>query len=125
MTDHDTTVFRPGDVSYLRIPAQEPALAGAFYEAVFGWHLREGNDTSFADASGHLIGHFLPDHEVAGEAGIRPYIYVESVDETVARLTQRGGAILTAPYREGDLIVATFRDPMGNVLGIWQRAARG
>lgn len=71
-----------------------------------------------------MIGHFLPDHEVAGEAGVRPYIYVVSVEETVAVLTQRGGTIVTDPYREGDLIVATFRDPMGNVLGIWQRVAR-
>jgi predicted enzyme related to lactoylglutathione lyase len=50
MTNRETTVFRPGDVSYLRIPAKEPALAGAFYEAVFGWRLREDDDTSFADA---------------------------------------------------------------------------
>jgi hypothetical protein len=46
MTNPGTTVFRPGDVSYLRIPAMEPAVAGASYEAVFGWHLREGDDTS-------------------------------------------------------------------------------
>jgi predicted enzyme related to lactoylglutathione lyase len=119
------TAFRPGDVSYLRIPAKDPAAAGAFYEAVFGWHRREDDITSFADASGHVIGHFLPDHEVAGESGVRPYIYVASVEDTVARLTARGGTIATAPYREGDLIVATFRDPMGNVIGVWQRSGRG
>jgi len=122
--DRSVTVFRPGGVSYLRIPAKDPAAAGAFYEYIFGWHLREGDSSSFEDASRHVIGHFLPDHEVAGEAGIRPYIYVESVEQTLARLTQRGGTTVTAPYREGDLIVATFRDPTGNVLGIWQQAAR-
>jgi predicted enzyme related to lactoylglutathione lyase len=121
MPDGEVTVFRPGDVSYLRIPARDPAIAGAFYEAVFGWHLRDGHATGFADASGHVIGHFLPDHEVAGEAGVRPYVYVESVEETTAKLNEHGGEIVTPPYREGNLVVATFRDPMGNVLGIWQR----
>jgi hypothetical protein len=29
-----------------------------------------------------------------------------------------------APYPEGDLWVATFRDPAGNVLGVWQTASR-
>jgi predicted enzyme related to lactoylglutathione lyase len=38
MTD-EPTVFRPNSVSYLRIPAPEPAKAAAFYEAVFDWEV--------------------------------------------------------------------------------------
>ena len=31
-----------------------------------------------------------------------------------------GGEIVAAPYAEGNLSVATFRDPSGNVMGLWQ-----
>jgi len=124
MHNEEVTVFRPGGVSYLRLPAEDPAAVGAFYEDVFGWRLRGAPDSpSFTDASGHVIGHFVADQRVAGEAGVRPYIYVESVEDTLAAIQRRGGMTVTAPYPEGDLRVATFRDPAGNVLGVWQRTA--
>jgi uncharacterized protein len=77
----------------------------------------------FEDAGGHVIGHFMPDHDVAGEAGVRPYVYVVSVDGALEQVLAHGGEIVEAPYPEGDLRVATFRDPAGNVIGVWQRAA--
>lgn len=68
-----------------------------------------------------MIGHFIPDAEVAGEAGVRPYVYVDDVDQTLALITTRGGEVVRAPYPEGDLRVAAFRDPDGYVVGVWQR----
>jgi predicted enzyme related to lactoylglutathione lyase len=56
--------------------------------------------------------------------GICPYVYVEDVDATLARIAQQGGAVVREPYPEGDLWVATFRDPSGNVLGVWQSGPR-
>ena len=111
------TVFRPGDISYLRIPAEDTERLADFYSAVFGWRTRDGR--AFEDASGSVIGHFSREHTVAGEAGFRPYVYVESVDETLARADENGGAVVVAPYPEGNLEVAVIRDPAGNVLGIW------
>jgi len=35
-----------------------------------------------------------------------------------------GGVIVTPLYPEGDLCVATFRDPAGNQIGVWQRGPR-
>ena len=120
------SVFRPGSLSYLRIPAAQPARLAGFYAAVFGWQIEGGHERpSFSDGSGHVIGHFVAGEEVAGEAGVRPYIYVDSVAETVAAVAAAGGEIVTKPYAEGDLSVATFRDPDGNVLGIWERVGVG
>lgn len=116
-------VFRSAGISYLRIPAPDPPLAAAFYEAVFGWTIRGGSrEPSFEDGTGHVIGHFMTDQRVAGDAGIRPYIYVENLGSTIDKIMEHGGAIETAPYDEGDLRVATFRDPAGNVVGVWERA---
>jgi predicted enzyme related to lactoylglutathione lyase len=118
-------VSRVGGVSYLRIPAQDPRRSAAFYEAVFGWSVRaDRDDPSFEDGTGHVIGHFMADTPVAGEAGVRPYIYVEGVDETLDKVVANGGEVGAAPYPEGDLWVATFRDPSGNVLGVWQQGPR-
>lgn len=119
------SVFRPGDVTYLRLPAPDPSRAAAFYESVFGWRFRGSPDApAFDDATGHVIGHLMPELPVAGAAGIRPYIYVDSIDAASAALVAAGGTMVEEPYPEGDLWVATFRDPAGNVLGIWQRGPR-
>jgi len=121
--EHESPVFRVGGISYLRIPAEDPRRAAAFYEAVFDWRVdSDRQDPSFEDGTGHVIGHIVADQPVAGEGGVRPYVYVESVDDTLGRVAAHGGEVVTAPYPEGDLRVATFRDPVGNVVGVWQRA---
>ena len=119
----EISVFRPGDVSYLRIAAPDPGRSAAFYSAVFGWKIRTGA-RAFEDATGHVIGHFMEDLPVAGEAGVVPYIYVRDIDQTLARLTEAGGEVTTTPYPEGDLWVAVTRDPAGNAIGVWQHGSR-
>jgi hypothetical protein len=121
----ESRVFRRAGISYLHIPATDPQRTGAFYQSVFGWTVDTNrSDPSFEDGTGHVIGHFVDDLPVAGEAGIRPYIFVEGVDDTFERASAHGGAVVREPYPEGDLWVATFRDPAGNVVGVWQRGPR-
>ena len=123
--ESESRVFRTGGLSYLRIPAKNPALSAAFYQTVFDWTVvGDRDDPSFEDGSGHVIGHFVADLPVAGEAGVCPYIYVERVDDTLEKVEAHGGELVTAPYPEGDLWVATFRDPAGNIFGVWQRGPR-
>jgi predicted enzyme related to lactoylglutathione lyase len=119
----EISVFRPGDVSYLRIAAPDPARSAPFYSAVFGWQIRQ-DSTAFSDATGHLIGHFMADLPVAGEAGVVPYVYVQDIDEALARVPDAGGEVTTEPYPEGDLWVAVTRDPAGNAIGVWQHGPR-
>lgn len=119
----EPTVARVGGISYVRIPAPDAKAAGAFYGAVFGWNIRGDPELPhFDDGTGHVIGEFAPDQPVAGEAGIRPYVFVEDVRATLDRVVAAGGEVREPPYPEGDLTVATFRDPAGNVVGVWQQA---
>jgi len=122
----DEGLAQHGHVSYLEIPAVDAEQSAAFYEAVFGWaiHRRDSGRRSFDDGSGNLIGSWVTCRGAAREPGLVPYIYVDRVDEVVARITGRGGEIVKPPYPEGDLWVATFRDPAGNVMGIWQAGPR-
>ena len=116
-------VFRPNGISYLEIPALDVIMSAEFYRSGFGWKIRKDpTSTSFEDGSGHVIGHWVTDRPVARDSRVVPYIYVVSVDATLEKISALGGEIVKTPYKEGNLKVATFRDPSGNLLGIWQRS---
>jgi predicted enzyme related to lactoylglutathione lyase len=111
---------RHGKVSYMRIPAADPVALSQFYEKVFRWQVGgRPEHVSFKDASGEMIGAFEPD-EVPERPGILPYISVERIDSVVRDIEANGGTIVRPVYAEEQLWVATFRDPAGNVMGIWQ-----
>jgi predicted enzyme related to lactoylglutathione lyase len=113
--------FRAGGISYLRIPAADPHRAADFYRVVFGWTVdADRPDPSFSDGTGHVIGHFMGDLPVARQGGVIPYIFVARVNETIELVTMNGGEVVEQPYPEGNLWVATFRDPDGNLIGVWQ-----
>jgi uncharacterized protein len=121
----EPSVFRVAGISYLHIPAADAHESARFYAGVFGWQVRDQSaHPSFTDGTGHVIGAFVTGRPVAAESGVLPYVYVSSVDDTLASITSHGGTVTMAPYPEGDLWVATFRDPAGNVMGVWQRGPR-
>jgi predicted enzyme related to lactoylglutathione lyase len=97
----EISVFRPGDVSYLSIAAPDPGRSALFYGTVFGWKIRK-DSSAFEDATGHIIGHFMADLPVAGEAGVAPYVYVQDIDQTLARVADSGGKVTAKPYPEGE-----------------------
>lgn len=117
---------RHGPVSYLEIPAIDIEQSSAFYEAVFSWiiHRRDTGNVSFDDRSGDLIGRWDTANAASTSPGFVPHIYVHRIDEVLSRVVELGGELVYAAYPEGDLWVVTFRDPAGNVLGIWQMGPR-
>ena len=49
------------------------------------------------------------------------YIRVDDVDASLERITEAGGEIVLARTEEGEgLAYATFSDPAGNFLGVFQ-----
>jgi predicted enzyme related to lactoylglutathione lyase len=121
----EVTVARPGGISYLGMPARDAGRSAEFYRAVFGWEIRGTPDRlSFSDGTGHVIGHWRTDLPATGEAGVRPYIYVTRLDDVLRRAADQGAEIVTPPYAEGSLTIATLRDPAGNVIGVWQESGR-
>lgn len=117
-----------GKVSYLEIPALNVDRSAAFYAKVFGWNADAGHADaqrrSFEDASGELIGAWVTGRAISSAPGLLPFIYVTKIDRTVAEIAASGGELLRPVYAEGDLWVTEFRDPAGNVLGIWQSGPR-
>lgn len=120
----DAPLARDGGISYLHIPAVDARASADFYEAVFGWDVngKDTNRPSFTDGGGHIAGAWMTDQEPSRTPGLLPYVYVDRIDDAVARVEANGGVIVVPPYPEGNLRVATFRDPAGNVIGLWQEA---
>jgi len=117
---------RNGSLSYLHIPAVDLKRSAEFYRDVLGWDVR-GEDTGrpgFVDPSGHLGGAWVTDQAPAREAGILPYAYVDRIDDALALVTTHGGEVLQTPHEEGNVWVATFADPAGNVVGLWSEGPR-
>jgi uncharacterized protein len=124
--DVDPGLIRPGGISYLHIPAADVRAAAAFYGGAFGWHIDnpDSDRPSFDDGTGHVSGAWMTDQAVSREPGLLPYIYVERIDETIERITSNGGELVKGPDPEGNLWIATFRDPAGNMLGLWHDGSR-
>jgi uncharacterized protein len=122
----EACLTRPGSISYLHIPAVDVREAAVFYERVFGWTIH-GGDTDrpgFEDRTGHVGGAWVTNQAISREPGLLPYIYVEGIHDTMEKIEAHGGQVILAPYPEGNLWVATFRDPAGNVMGLWQQRTR-
>jgi uncharacterized protein len=119
-------LFEHGRLSYIQIPATNVRVSGDFYARVFGWEVGSGekDHLSFSDATRGMIGAWVTERASSQEAGVLPYIYVHGIDAVLERIKNSGGEIVKPPYAEGDLWVATFRDPGGNVIGIWQQGPR-
>jgi uncharacterized protein len=122
----DASLARHGGLSYLEIPAVDPSQSAAFYEKVLGWSVRahDTDDPRFSDPTGHLIGRWPTGRVIAREPGLLPYFYVDDIDAVVERVAACGGEVVTAPYPEGNLWVATVCDPAGNLIGLWQQGPR-
>jgi predicted enzyme related to lactoylglutathione lyase len=125
-TDVDARLARHGGLSCLEIPAIDARQSATFYEKVLGWNLRwrDAGDPHFEDATGHLIGRWVTGRAISRDPGFLPYIYVDCIDDAVARVVAHGGEVVKPPYAEGDLWVATFRDLAGNLIGLWQQGPR-
>jgi predicted enzyme related to lactoylglutathione lyase len=122
----EANIARSNSITYIQIPAENPSALASFYTSVFGWSKRgDGDHVSFGDASGYVIGAFVTGRTISREPGILPYVYVDSVEATLAKATANGAEIVRPRYDEGGLWVATIRDPAGNVIGVWQMQPSG
>ena len=111
-----------GKICYLQIPATDPARSAEFYDRVFGWNIRQRGDghTAFDDGVGEVSGEWVLGRRPASEPGLLVYIWVENVAATLEAILANGGEVAQPIGGDAPEITARFRDPAGNVLGIYQ-----
>jgi predicted enzyme related to lactoylglutathione lyase/uncharacterized glyoxalase superfamily protein PhnB len=115
---------------YVEIPAIDAAASARFYENVFGWKIRDGDSARprFDDAPGNISGAWVMGRQAVRVPGLLPYIWVDSIKTTVALIGAHGGEILQASNPDtpgGNCWIATFHDPAGNVIGLYQEDVQG
>ena len=117
-----------GKICYLEIPAIDVAVSAAFYAQVFGWksRLRGDGHRAFDDTTGAVSGSWVLGRPPSREAGILTYVMVDRVDATLAKVSAAGGRVATplTPLGGAGEAFATFLDPAGNLLGLYQEPRR-
>jgi predicted enzyme related to lactoylglutathione lyase len=111
-----------GKICYIEIPATDVQSSAKFYEEVFDWRIRHRGDgqTAFDDTTGEVSGTWVLDRPPAREPGLLLYIMVDSVSATVDAVIAHGGEIVQPIGADAPEITARFRDPGGNVIGLYQ-----
>jgi predicted enzyme related to lactoylglutathione lyase len=84
---------------------------------IAGFNILECRDSDEAVVSGEWVF----DRQPAGDAGVLVFIRVDDVDASLEKIVEAGGEIVLPRTHEGEgLAYATFRDPAGSVLGVFQ-----
>ena len=112
-----------GKVCYIEIPAVDIQGSADFYARVFGWQLRQRGDgaTAFDDTTGEVSGTWVIGRTASSQPGLLIYIMVDSVAETVDTVIAHGGELVQPVGADAPEITARFRDPAGNVVGLYQQ----
>jgi predicted enzyme related to lactoylglutathione lyase len=114
-----------GKICYIEIPTTDIARSADFYSRSFGWHIRKRGDgaTAFDDAVGEVSGTWILNRPPSPQPGLLIYIMVDSVATTLESIVANGGQIVQPIGADAPEITARFRDPAGNVLGLYQQPA--
>ena len=114
-----------GKICYLEGPATDVQSSAAFYESVFGWRMRTRGDgaTAFDDSTGEVSGAFVLGRPPASEPGILVYVMVDDCAAAAAAVVASGGEVVQPIGADAPEITARFKDPGGNVVGLYQGAA--
>ena len=111
-----------GKICYVEIPTVDIKRSADFYTRVFGWGVRQRGDgsTAFDDTTGEVSGTWVRGRPPASQPGLLLYIMVDSVAETIDAIVAHGGEIAQPIGADAPEITARFRDPAGNVIGLYQ-----
>jgi PhnB protein len=122
-TDTPAPTMRTGKICYLEMPALDVKQSATFYERVFGWNIRDRGTgrPSFDDTTGAVSGAWVLDRTPDSNPGILPYVMVADAARAAEAVVAEGGSIVLPAGRYGTEILATFLDPAGNLLGIYQQ----
>jgi predicted enzyme related to lactoylglutathione lyase len=115
-----------GKICYLEMPAKNVSQSADFYSKVFGWQIRRRGDgaTAFDDATGEVSGAWVLARPAWSEPGLLFYIMVDNIETAIQAVQAQGGVIVQPLGVDAPEITARFRDPGGNIIGLYQEPAK-
>jgi predicted enzyme related to lactoylglutathione lyase len=119
--------MQQGDFTHIEIPADEPGRAKAFYEGVFGWTFPpeipgfEGYHMFTTPVGEDGLGGAIGKRGELAPEKLRIYVHVDSIDETLTKITDQGGTVVTGKDEvPGQGWYAVFADTEGNEIALWE-----
>jgi len=111
--------YEPGVPCWVDTRQPDPRAAVDFYTQLFGWEAETSGEYTFCRLRGRDVAAIA-----AGESSAwSTHIWVDSADETAARVTDAGGRVVTAPFDvPGAGRTAVLADPAGAEFSVWQPA---
>jgi uncharacterized protein len=127
-----------GRLVHFEIPFDDGDRARAFYGEAFGWNLMEMPEMNYTIVmSGPTEESGMPSepgyinggmYSREGDYPTSPVITVDvaSIDDALEKIEKLGGSTVLAKQQVGEMgFAAYFKDPEGNVLGLWETAPQG
>lgn len=117
--------YAAGKICYVEIPAADVERSAEFYHETFGWPLRRHDDgtLAFDDTVGQVSGMFVTGRKPMGDAGIVISIMVTDAVAACGAIEAAGGTIVRKVELEAPEKIAWFKDPAGNLMGIYEERA--
>ena len=125
-----------GKVVHFEIPADDLSRAKKFYGTVFGWRAdempemeyvmigtTESDENGMPKQPGAINGGMLKRQDPVRHPVVT--IDVENMDDALAKVKMNGGQIVREKLPVGEMgFAAYFKDPEGNVIGLWQNSGK-
>jgi predicted enzyme related to lactoylglutathione lyase len=116
-------LYRTGKICYIEVPSDDIAQSAEFYARVFGWPVRQRGDgsTAFDDTVGGVSGTWVLGRRPASEGSLTVHIMVANAARAAEAVVAEGGEIVQPVDPGSHEVYFLFRDPTGNVLGVYQQ----
>ena len=128
MKREESKVFR---IIHFEVPVSDPQKASEFFTNVFGWNIKThsgswGSITTMetgAESETGVNGSFFLKSTVPSDFWrIINSIEVDDLESILQRVKNNGGNIIFGPIQYANLgRMAYFRDPEGNILGLFEK----
>lgn len=114
--------YAQGKICYIEMPAADIERSADFYQKVFGWNVRKRGDgrLAFDDGVGEVSGTWVTGRPPAATPGFMIYIMVGDAAAVCEAVVANGCEIVQPIGGDAPEITARFRDPGGNIVGIYQ-----
>ncbi len=126
-----------GRVVHFEIPFDDGDRARGFYKEVFDWQVTEMPEMDYTMVTsgpsgdsgptepGYINGGMLS-REQGATTGPVVVLDVDSIEATLEKIGGLGGSTVVGKTPVGDMgFAAYFKDPEGNVIGLWETARQG
>jgi uncharacterized protein len=122
MTNAAEPTFGNGKICYVELPSTNIQESSAFYRDALDWQIRQRSDGSIAfdDGVGQVSGTWRTDRKPSTGIGLLVHIMVDDIEISMKKIKDHGGSIVQEVGMDAPEITAWFRDPSGNVLGLYQ-----